>query len=99
MHEYENMSFVARIRGVFPQLARDFFRRRRAVRRITNGSLIATLSLTPAYVSVRLTGGAGFPPPKSARKPFSPVSPAPAMRHSRKPSVRFPHQELRMATN
>jgi predicted dienelactone hydrolase len=79
MHEYENMSFVARIRGVFPQLPRDFFRRRRAVRRITNVSLITTLSLTTAYVIVRPTGGAGFPPPKSARKPFSPVSPAPAM--------------------
>src|ERR1700674_3473780 len=56
-----------------------FFRRRRAVRRITNVSLITTLSLTTAYVIVRPTGGAGFPPPKSARKPFSPVSPAPAM--------------------
>src|SRR6202165_1952558 len=79
MHECENMSFVARIRGVFPQLPRDFFRRRRAVRRITNVSLITTLSLIPAYVIVRPTGGTGFPPPKTARKPFSPVSPAPAM--------------------
>lgn len=53
-------------RRLFPTLPRDYLRRRRAVRRISNTLLIAALSLGTAYVITRQSGGSGFPPPKLA---------------------------------
>ncbi len=47
-------------RRLFPLLPRDYIRRRRAVRRITDVSLIAILSVVAAYFITRPTGGAGF---------------------------------------
>jgi predicted dienelactone hydrolase len=55
------MSPSAHVRRLFPSLPRDYIRRRRAIRRITNISLIAALSVTAAYFIARPTGGAGFP--------------------------------------
>jgi predicted dienelactone hydrolase len=69
------MSPVAHARRFFPTLPRDYVRRRRAVRRITNVSLIAVLSLATAYVITRPTGGAGFPARNQAAKPV-PAPPA-----------------------
>lgn len=60
------MSFAANGRRFFPSLPRDYLRRRRAVRRITNTFLISVLSLGTAYVVTRQDGGTGFQPPKLA---------------------------------
>jgi len=54
------MTPMAHARRLFPSLPRDYFRRRRAVRRITNVFLIAVLSLVAAYFITRPTGGTGF---------------------------------------
>ena len=62
------MSPTAHTRRLFPLLSRDYLRRRRAVRRITNGLLIAVLSFTAAYFITRPTGGTGFPARKMAAK-------------------------------
>jgi predicted dienelactone hydrolase len=55
------MSPSEHARRFFPSLPRDYIRRRRAIRRITNVSLIAVLSVAAAYFITRPTGGAGFP--------------------------------------
>ena len=62
------MSPTAHTRRLFPLLSRDYLRRRRTVRRITNGLLIAVLSFTAAYFITRPTGGTGFPARKMAAK-------------------------------
>ena len=54
------MFLLAHVRRLLPPLPRDYIRRRRAVRRITNVLLIATLSLIFAYFITRPTGGTGF---------------------------------------
>lgn len=55
------MSPSAHARRFLPLLSRDYIRRRRAVRRITNALLIAVLSFIAAYFITRSTGGTGFP--------------------------------------
>ncbi len=54
------MSPTAHARRIFPLLPRDYMRRRRAIRRITNVFLVAVLSLAAAYFITRTTGGSGF---------------------------------------
>src|SRR5216684_4363216 len=71
------MSPRSNIRRLFPALPRDYIRRRRAVRRITNISLITVLSLATAYFITRPTGGVGFRAPKQVVKPVSPAPLAP----------------------
>jgi len=51
---------LAHVRRLLPPLSRDYIRRRRAVRRITNALLIASLSIISAYFITRPTGGTGF---------------------------------------
>jgi hypothetical protein len=57
------------VRRLLPSLPRDYIRRRRAVRRITDASLIAALSLIAAYFITRSTGGTGFPAGNLATNP------------------------------
>ncbi len=72
------MSPTAHARRIFPLLPRDYMRRRRAIRRITNVFLVAVLSLAAAYFITRTTGGSGF----SARNlATSPVREPPPARH------------------
>ncbi len=52
----------------FPSLPRDYIRRRRLRRRISNAILIPLLSGVAAYVITRQTGGEGFALPKSAQQ-------------------------------
>jgi len=63
------MSPLAYVRRLFSSLPRDYIRRRRAVRWITNVLLIGTLSLTAAYFITRTTGGSGFPATNVAANP------------------------------
>jgi len=80
------MSFSSSLRRLLPQLPRDYVRRRRAVRRLTNVFLIALVSVATAYFITSPTGGRGFAPPKSALQSIpsstpagnSSVSPSPA---------------------
>ena len=75
------MFLLAHVRRLLPPLPRDYIRRRRAVRRITNVFLIASLSLITAYFITRPTGGTGFPAhnhPAKAAPAASPVSSSPA---------------------
>jgi predicted dienelactone hydrolase len=60
------MSLSSSLRRLLPQLPRDYVRRRRAVRRLTNVFLIALVSVATAYFITSPTGGRGFAPPKSA---------------------------------
>ncbi len=53
---------------LLPRLPKDYIHRRRFLRRITNVTTVAALSLITAYVITRPTGGTGFSPPKSAQK-------------------------------
>src|SRR5260370_34170388 len=64
-------------RRLVPLLSRDYIRRRRAVRRITNALLIAVLSFIAAYFITRSTGGTGFPARKATAK--TEVEPAAAV--------------------
>ncbi|HXL23395.1 MAG TPA: hypothetical protein VOA78_13065 [Candidatus Dormibacteraeota bacterium] len=48
-------------------MPKDFIRRRRAIRKISNVLLIAALSAGTAFVITRQTGGPGFRPPSAAR--------------------------------
>ncbi|HEY6268525.1 MAG TPA: hypothetical protein VIX11_09535 [Candidatus Acidoferrum sp.] len=69
---------MAHVRRLFPSLPRDYIRRRRAIRRITNVVLIAALSLTAAYFITRPTGGTGFPASNLATTPLpEPSAPQP----------------------
>ena len=67
---------------LLPRLPKDYIHRRRFLRRITNVTTVAALSMITAYVITRPTGGTGFCPPKSAQKtapsplPNSPLAPA-----------------------
>jgi predicted dienelactone hydrolase len=70
------MSPSAHARRLLPLLSRDYIRRRRAVRRITNAILIALLSFVAAYFITRPTGGTGFPARKATAK--TEVAPAAA---------------------
>src|SRR5438034_9102398 len=75
------MFLLAHVRRLLRPLPRDYIRRRRAVRRITNVFLIASLSLITAYFISRATGGTGFPAhnhPAKAAPAASPVSSSPA---------------------
>jgi predicted dienelactone hydrolase len=56
-------------------LPKDFIRRRRAIRKISNVLLIAALSAGTAFVITRQTGGPGFKP-SSAARPSPPETPA-----------------------
>jgi predicted dienelactone hydrolase len=58
-----------------PFLLRDFVRRRRFRRRLTNVLLIAVLSGVAGYIITRPVGGTGFPVPRTAQ--HMPPSPAP----------------------
>jgi predicted dienelactone hydrolase len=70
------MSPSTHARRVFPSLPRDYIRRRRATRRITNVSLIATLSVSAAYFIAGPTGSAGFPARPLAANPVPAPQPA-----------------------
>lgn len=70
------MSFSSSLRRLLPQLPRDYVRRRRAVRRLTNVFLIALVSVGTAYFITSPTGGRGFAPPKSALQSFPSSAPA-----------------------
>src|SRR6266481_174001 len=68
---------------LLPRLPKDYVHRRRFLRRITNVTTIAALSMITDYVITRPTGGAGYSPPKSAQKTvltpapnFQPLAPA-----------------------
>ncbi|HKV60552.1 MAG TPA: hypothetical protein VJO16_01450 [Candidatus Acidoferrum sp.] len=59
-------------------MPRDYIRRRRVIRRITNVLLVGVLSVTTAYFITRPTGGTGFPAHRLATNPVSaPVAPLP----------------------
>ena len=62
-------------RRFLPSLPKDFIRRRRAIRRISNVLLIAALSAGTAFVITRQTGGPGFRPSSAARPSLSETSP------------------------
>jgi len=62
-------------RWMSPSLLRDFVRRRRFRRGLTNVLLIAVLSGVAGYIITRPVGGTGFPVPRTAR--HAPPSPAP----------------------
>ncbi len=66
---------MAHAQRLFPFLPKDYIRRRRAVRRITNILMIATLSAISAYFITRTSGGAGFPAPKLSANPVPAASP------------------------
>lgn len=46
--------------GIFPALPRDYIRRRRVVRRITNVLIVLFLSAAVAYAIVHVSGPAPF---------------------------------------
>lgn len=69
------MSSTVHGRRFLPLLPRDYMRRRRAIRRITNVSLIAVLSLVTAYIITRPIGGTGYRPPKTSLQPVSSATP------------------------
>jgi len=70
------MSFSSSLRQLLPQLPRDYVRRRRAVRRLTNVFLIALVGAATAYFITSPTGGRGFAPPKSALQSIPASAPA-----------------------
>ena len=49
--------------GIFPSLPRDYMRRRRALRRISNIVLVLLLSAALAYVIVHVSGPGAFSAP------------------------------------
>src|SRR5437879_7571273 len=66
---------MAHAQRLFPFLPKDYIRRRRAVRRITNTLMIATLSAISAYFITRTSGGTGFPAPKLSANRVPAASP------------------------
>src|ERR1700675_4444685 len=75
----QGMSATAHHHRNFFSLPRDFIRRRRMRRRISNAILIPLLSGVAAYFITRPTGGTGFSLPKTSRQapllaPLKPVS-------------------------
>ncbi|HUC53793.1 MAG TPA: hypothetical protein VMR90_07085 [Candidatus Cybelea sp.] len=71
------MSLLTYIGKLLPSLPRDYIRRRRVTRRISNFITIVSLSLTAAYFITRQTGGSGFPAPKLAVHPSPRPAPSP----------------------
>src|SRR5437879_11956308 len=67
---------MAHVGKPFPFLPKDYVRRRRAVRRITNIFMIVTLSATSAYFITRTSGDTGFPARKLSANPVPSASPA-----------------------
>jgi hypothetical protein len=59
-------------RGSLLSLPRDYFRRKRAIRRIGNAIFIIIFSIIVAYVLTRPVGGRGFTPPKSGQNLATP---------------------------
>jgi len=57
------MAHSSHSRGIFPSLPRDYMRRRRAIRRISNIVLIVLLSAAISYVIVHVSGPSAFPAP------------------------------------
>ena len=49
--------------GIFPSLPRDYIRRRRVIRRISNVVLVVLLSVAVAYAIVHISGPAAFSAP------------------------------------
>jgi len=49
--------------GIFPQLPRDYIRRRRVMRRISNVVIVVLLSAVVAYGIVHMSGPAAFSVP------------------------------------
>jgi len=49
--------------GIFPALPRDYIRRRRVMRRISNVVIVVLLSTAIAYVIVHFSGPAAFSAP------------------------------------
>jgi predicted dienelactone hydrolase len=78
------MSATAHHHRNFLSLPRDFIRRRRMRRRISNAILIPLLSCVAAYFITRQTGGSGFSLPKSAQQASlsSPPNPVSLVRHN-----------------
>jgi hypothetical protein len=72
------MSASAHHHRTFLSLPRDFIRRRRLRRNISNAVLIALLSGVAAYFITRQNGGAGFSVPKTARQAALSRGPNPA---------------------
>ena len=50
--------------GIFPSLPRDYIRRRRAIRRISNIVIVVLLSVAVAYAIVHISGPAPFSAPR-----------------------------------
>lgn len=57
------MSHASHSRGIFPSMPRDYLRRRRIVRRISNIVLVVLLSCALAYAIVHVSGPGAFPAP------------------------------------
>ena len=90
------MFLLAHVRRLLPPLPRDYIRRRRAVRRITNVLLIATLSLISAYFITRPIGGTGFPARNLPASRVPAPTPVPSLLC---PLLQFRFQVMRMATS
>jgi len=58
-----HMLRTSRSWGIFPALPRDYIRRRRAVRRISNVIIVILLSVAVAYAIVHVSGPGAFPAP------------------------------------
>jgi hypothetical protein len=79
VNQAQAMSPSAHHHRTFLSLPRDFIRRRRLRRRISNAILIPLLSGVAAYVITHPTGGAGFSLPKSAQQASLAASPNPVL--------------------
>jgi predicted dienelactone hydrolase len=53
---------------MIPRFSRDRMRRKRFLKRVTNGVLIGLISIAAAYLITRPTGGGGFNPSETVRK-------------------------------
>ncbi len=62
-HHRGEMIRSSHSRGIFPSLPRDYVRRRRAVRRISNIIIVVLLSIAVAYAIVHVSGPTGFSAP------------------------------------
>ncbi|SRR5579859_5384644 len=59
----KRMAHSSQSRGFFPALPRDYIRRRRVMRRISDVVLVVLLSAAVAYAIVHVSGPSGFPAP------------------------------------
>jgi hypothetical protein len=62
-HQRKTMLRSSHSRGIFPSLPRDYIRRRRVVRRISNVVIVVLLSVAVAYAIVHISGPAPFSAP------------------------------------